>query len=397
MPFYLCHMSEESKYLQRGVSARKEDVHAAIRSLDKGLYPNAFCKIFPDYLGHEEAWCNLSHGDGTGTKSALAYIYWKETGDISVWRNLVVDNIVMNLDDLLCAGATNDFLYTSLINRNKQLIPGEVIRALIEGASAFFEEMKKWDLRIHYMGGETADLGDSVRTLTVDAGMTCRMKRSEVLEEKIQPGDLVLGLSSFGQTTYEQDYNSGIGSNGLTAARHDVLHHDYAAKYPESYNPLIEDSLVYAGHKKLEDPLIGTPLNTGQALLSPTRTYAPILLEALQLYRPKIHGLIHCTGGGQGKVLHFIEDLQVIKNNLFPVPPLFRMIQEESGTPASEMYRVFNMGHRMEIYTDEKTAAGITGIAARFGCEARIVGEVRAHQGKEVVLHTESGEIRYAQ
>lgn len=397
-------MSNDSKYLQRGVSATKEDVHAAIKNLDKGIFPNAFCKIFPDYLGGDETFCNISHGDGTGTKASLAYIYWKETGDISIWKNLIVDNIVMNLDDMICAGAIDNFLYTSLINRNKTFIPGEVIAALIDGADSFFARMKNYGINIHYMGGETADLGDCVRTITVDASMACRMKRSDVIETNIQNGNVLVGFASFGKAIYEDEYNAGMGSNGLTAARHDVLSHEYATKYPESFNHSIDEKLVYSGTKKLTDELWcgGTPttdgvnLSVGKAMLSPTRTFAPVMKEIFESHRKKINGIIHCTGGGQGKVLNFIEDLHVIKNNLFATPPLFKLIQTESKTAWSEMYRVFNMGNRMEIYTDEKTASELISIAQKFSVDAQIIGHVEKSSSKKVTLQTENGEFVYA-
>ncbi|MEY3679347.1 MAG: hypothetical protein RI924_1488, partial [Bacteroidota bacterium] len=344
----------DHKYQQRGVSAGKEDVHAAIKNIDKGLFPKAFCKIIPDILGGDEAWCNIMHADGAGTKSALAYVYWKETGDLSVWKGIAQDAIIMNLDDLLCVGATDNILLSSTIGRNKNLIPGEIIAEIINGTEEILANLRSLGIGIHATGGETADVGDLVRTLIVDSTVTCRMKRSEVISnDRIQAGDVIVGLASYGQATYETEYNGGMGSNGLTSARHDVFHKYVAEKYPESYDPAVPYELIFAGTKKLND-LINIPggkaVTAGKLVLSPTRTYAPVIKRMLDLYRSEIHGMIHCSGGAQTKVLHFIENLHIIKDNLFPIPPLFKLIQEESATEWQEMYKVFNMGHRMELY-----------------------------------------------
>lgn len=388
--------NDTNNYDQRGVSAGKEEVHAAVKNLDKGLHPKAFSRIYPDYLCGDEAYCNLMSSDGTGTKSILAYLYWKETGDLSVWKNIATDVLVMNLDDLLCVGATGPFLYTSIINRNKHLIPGEVIASIIQGAQEFIEIMAQYGIEIKYMGGETADLGDTVRTTTVDGSMTARMKRKDlVITSQIQPGDVIVGLASFGQASYETAYNSGIGSNGLTSARHDILNKSYLEKYPESFDPSTNKSVLYVGSKSLQDKLENTPLNFGKALLSPTKTYAPIIKVLLDVLKGEIHSLVHCTGGGQSKVLHFVDELKITKNKLFPTPPLFKAIQKESGTSWREMYKVFNMGHRMEIYLPKERAEEAIDIANSFGVEAKIIGFVEAFKGKQVVVESENGTFTY--
>ena len=353
----------EDKYLKRGVSASKEDVHAAVKDLYHGLYPKAFCKIYPDYMAGDADWCNVMSADGSGTKSILAYLYWRETGDVSVWRGIAQDAIVMNLDDLLCVGATDNFLLTSVINRNKKYIPGEVIAEIISGTQEFIDHMKGAGINIHLMGGETADLGDIVRTVTVDAAMSVRLKRSDlILTQNIVPGNVIVGLASYGQASYEKTYNSGISSNGLTSARHDVLSKYYAEKYPETYEKTIEASLVYSGSKKLTDPLIDTPLNVGQALLSPTRTYAPIIHKVLSTLPGQINAIVNNTGGAHTKVLHYIEKLRIVKDYLLPIAPVFNLIQNESQTDWKEMYKVLNCGTRLEIYLDEKYAAEVIDI-----------------------------------
>ncbi|MDP2187634.1 MAG: AIR synthase-related protein [Sphingobacteriaceae bacterium] len=387
----------QSKYNDRGVSAAKEDVHKAIAKLDKGLYPRAFCKILPDFMGNDPEWCNIIHADGAGTKSSLAYAYWKETGDLSVWKGIAIDAVVMNIDDLLCVGATSGFLLSSTIGRNKRLVPGEVISALISGTQEFIEEMAAHGVHIHFGGGETADLGDLVRTVVVDSTVTARMRRKEVVSnDRIQAGDVIVGLASYGQATYEQSYNGGMGSNGLTSARHDVFNKLIAQRYPETYDQGIDAALVYAGSKLLTDAVAGSPLDAGKLVLSPTRTYAPVLQKVLQQLRPQIHGLVHCSGGAQTKVLHFIEDVRVIKDNLFPVPPLFEMIRAESQTDYKEMYQVFNMGHRMEVYLPEAHAQEVIDISRSFGVEAQIVGRVEAAATASVELHTPYGSFSYA-
>jgi len=384
-------------YNSRGVSAGKEEVHAAVKNLDKGLYPKAFSRIYPDYLGGDDAFCNLMSSDGTGTKSIIAYMYWKETGDLSVWKNIAIDVIVMNLDDLLCVGATGPFLYTSIINRNKHLIPGEVIAAVIQGAQEFIDEMQKFGIDIKYMGGETADLGDSVRTTTIDGSMTARMEKKDlIITNQIQPGDVIVGLESTGQANYESAYNSGIGSNGLTSARHDVLNKSYLENYPESFDANTDASVLYVGSKKLTDKLENTDLDYGKALLSPTKTYAPVIKELLDKMPGKIHSLVHCTGGAQSKVLHFIDDLKIVKNNLFPTPPLFKAIQKESGTSWQEMYKVFNMGHRMEVYLNKEDATQVIEIAKSFNINAQIIGYAEELKGsKEVIVESENGTFTY--
>lgn len=389
-------MAQESRYNQRGVSASKEDVYAAIQYLDKGLYPNAFCKIIPDVLGGDPEYCNIMHADGAGTKSALAYLYWKETGDLNVWKGIAQDAIVMNTDDLLCVGATNNILVSSTIGRNKNLIPGEVISAIINGTAEVIEQFNSWGLDMVFTGGETADVGDLVRTVIVDSTVTARMLRKDVItNEKIEAGDVIVALASFGQATYENSYNGGMGSNGLTSARHDVFHHYLAEKYPESFDPKVPESLVYSGNLKLTDAIDGLGINAGQLVLSPTRTYAPVVKKVLDQFRSEIHGLIHCSGGAQTKVLNFIENLHIIKDNLFPVPPLFQTIQEQSGTSWQEMYKVFNMGHRFEIYLPKERAKDVIDIASSFNMEAKVVGRCEEAENKKLTIKTENGDFFY--
>lgn len=388
-------MSE--RYSQRGVSASKEDVHQAIAKLDKGLFPKAFCKITPDLLGGDPAYCTVMHADGAGTKSSLAYIYWKETGDVSVWKGIAQDAIVMNVDDLLCVGATGPIFLSSTIGRNKNRIPGEVIQALIEGTEEVLAMLRKHGLDIHSTGGETADLGDLVRTVVVDSTVVTRMKRDHVIDNaRIQAGDVIVGLASYGKATYEEEYNGGMGSNGLTSARHDVFAKMYAQLYPESYNPEIANDLVYSGKFKLTDSVTGVPVNVGKLVLSPTRTYAPVLIPVLSEMRARVHGLVHCSGGAQTKVLHFIEKLHVIKDNLFPIPPLFEMIYEQSATSWQEMYKVFNMGHRMEVYVSPDVANRVIEVAESFGVGAQIIGRVESAAASRVTLHTSQGTFEYA-
>ncbi|WP_353183455.1 AIR synthase related protein [Parapedobacter lycopersici] len=387
------------KYNQRGVSAGKEDVHNAIKNIDKGLFPKAFCKIIPDILGGQDDWCNIMHADGAGTKSSLAYAYWKETGDLSVWRGIAQDAIVMNLDDLLCVGATDNILLSSTIGRNKNLIPGAVIAEIINGTEEILAELRKLGIGIYSTGGETADVGDLVRTVIVDSTVTCRMKREEVISnDRIRAGDVIVGFASYGQATYEQAYNGGMGSNGLTSARHDVFHKAIAAKYPESYDAAIPQELVFSGSKGLTDPIhIGDNqyIDAGKLVLSPTRTYAPVIKTILDAYRSEIHGMIHCSGGAQTKVLHFIDHLHVIKDHLFDVPPLFRLIHDESGTDWKEMYKVFNMGHRMELYVPEALATPLIAIAEHYGIAAQVIGHVEAAETKQVTVRSEFGEFSY--
>ncbi len=389
-------MATTDRYALRGVSAQKEDVHRATARLDKGLFPNAFCKVYPDYWGGDENWCNIMHADGAGTKSSLAYLYWRETGDLSVWQGIAIDAIVMNIDDLLCVGATGPFTYSSTIGRNKGLVPGEVIAEIINGTQTYFDKLSAFGLQFHFMGGETADVGDVVRTIIVDGTMACRMKRDRlVTTEKLQPGDVIVSLASYGKAIYEDQYNSGMGSNGLTSARHELLHHDYASKYPESIDPALPKEVVYNGRYHLTDAT-ATSLDAGKMLLSPTRTYAPVLLEVLDKHFEKIHGIIHCSGGGQTKCLHYIPSpMRLVKNNLPEVPPLFKMIQEAAGTEWREMYQVFNMGARMEIYTDEHTATDIISIAKKWGIEATLSGRVEAAAQKELFLETPYGKFIY--
>jgi len=389
-------MTDPSRYSQRGVSSQKEDVHSAVKNLDKGLFPKAFCKIIPDILGGDQQWCNIMHADGAGTKTSLAYIYWKETGDLSVWKGVAQDAVVMNLDDLLCVGAVNDILLSSTIGRNKNLIPGEVIAGIISGTEDFLSKMRSLGIGIWFTGGETADIGDLVRTIVVDSVVTCRMRRNDVIDNaRITAGDVIIGLASSGQTTYETEYNSGMGSNGLTSARHDVLHNIYRSGYPESYDAQIPGELVYSGKKMLSDPTEVPEMNIGKFLLSPTRTYAPVIAAMLSAHRQDLHGMIHCSGGGQTKILHFLGNQHVVKDNLFPVPPLFRIIQEQSATPWKEMYRVFNMGHRFELYVPDEVAAELIRIAASFDLEARIIGRVEPSAGPSLTIRTVNGEFTY--
>jgi phosphoribosylformylglycinamidine cyclo-ligase len=384
------------RYQQRGVSASKEDVHKAIQDLDKGLFPKAFCKIVPDLLTGDPEYCTVMHADGAGTKSSLAYLYWKETGDLSVWKGIAQDAIIMNVDDLLCVGATGPILLSSTIGRNKLLIPGEVIAAIINGTEEVLSMLRQHGMDIYSTGGETADVGDLVRTVIVDSTVTARVKRSDVIDNsRIQAGDVIVGLASFGKASYEEQYNGGMGSNGLTSARHDVFDHHYARKYPESFDPGVPLELVYSGKYKLTDELPGTPLNIGKLVLSPTRTYAPVMIQVLRELRTRIHGIVHCSGGAQTKVLHFIDQLHVIKDNLFDVPPLFRLIHDVSGTELREMYKVFNMGHRLEVYTDETSAREIIAVANSFQIDAQVIGRVEAHTGKKVSLITPSGTFVY--
>ncbi len=384
------------RYNLRGVSATKEDVHKAIKNIDKGLFPKAFCKIIPDYLGGDDEYCNLMHADGAGTKSSLAYCYWKETGDLSVWKGIAQDALIMNIDDLLCVGATDNILLSSTIGRNKNLIPQEVISTIINGTDELVSELREMGVNIYQTGGETADVGDLVRTIIVDSTVTCRMKRSDVVNNaNIVPGDVIVGLSSFGKATYEKEYNGGMGSNGLTSARHDVFAKYIAEKYPESYNTDIPTDLVYSGTKKLTDKIADTGLDAGKLVLSPTRTYAPVVKRILTELRSEIHGMIHCTGGAQTKILHFIDALKVVKNNLFPIPPLFELIQKESGTDWSEMYKVFNMGHRLEIYLPEEYAQQIISIAKEFNIDAQIVGYCEPSDKAELFIESPYGKFHY--
>ena len=382
--------------MNRGVSADKEDVHKAIKNVDKGLYPQAFCKIVEDYLGQDPDYCTIMHADGAGTKSSLAYLYWRETGDLSVWKGIAQDAIIMNTDDLLCAGATDNILLSSTIGRNKNLIPGEVIGAIINGTEEVLEMLRSYGMNIFSTGGETADLGDLVRTIVVDSTVTARMKRDEVISnENIQPGDVIVGLASYGQASYEDSYNGGMGSNGLTSARHDVFDNIYAEKYPETYDKEIPKDLVYTGSYKVEDTIADVPVNIGQLVLSPTRTYAPIIAAVLKEIRSKIHGMVHCSGGAQTKVLHFVENLHIIKDNLFDTPPLFGIIQEESKTSWQEMYKVFNMGHRMEIYLPQEYAAAIIDISKSFNVDAQIIGHVEAADSKRLTINSKHGVFNY--
>lgn len=384
------------KYNLRGVSATKEDVHNAIKNIDKGLYPKAFCKIIPDILGGDSLYCNIMHADGAGTKSSLAYLYWKETGDLSVWKGIAIDAVVMNLDDLLCVGAVDNILLSSTIGRNKHLVPGEVISAVINGTEEFLQEMRDLGVGIHLTGGETADVGDLVRTIIVDSTVTARMRRADVVDNgHIKPGNVIVGLASFGQATYEKSYNGGMGSNGLTSARHDVFAKYYAEKFPMSYDNSLPQEVVYCGGKRLTDATEVPGVDAGKMVLSPTRTYAPIIRRILDEYRPKIDGMIHCSGGAQTKVLHFVDNMHVVKDNLFDTPPLFKMIQQESATEWKEMYKVFNMGHRMEIYTDEATAQGIIDISKSFNVDARIIGHCEPMEGHQVTVKSAHGVFTY--
>ncbi|MFC2649648.1 AIR synthase related protein [Porphyromonas endodontalis] len=388
-------MSNE-RYMQRGVSASKEDVHNAIKNVDKGLYPQAFCKIIPDLLGGDPDYCNLMHADGAGTKSSLAYIYWRETGDLSVWKGIAQDALVMNLDDLLCVGATDNILLSSTIGRNKSLIPGEVIAEIINGTEELLENLRQLGVGIYSTGGETADVGDLVRTIIVDSTVTCRMRRSDVIDNaRIAGGDVIVGLASYGQASYEHQYNGGMGSNGLTSARHDVLGKYLAERFPESFDAAIPQDLVYSGSRSLLEPVEDTPLNMGQLILSPTRTYAPIVAAVLRELRPQIHGMVHCTGGAQTKVLHFVRGKHVVKDNLLPVPPLFRIIAEESGASGEELYKVFNMGHRLEFYVPQEVASDVIAISQSFGIEAQIIGHVEDAATNSLTIQSPYGTLRY--
>lgn len=392
----MTNVNPNELYRRRGVSADKEDVHAAIKNIDKGLYPQAFCKIMPDVLGGDPDYCNLMHADGAGTKSSLAYLYWRETGDLSVWRGISQDSIVMNLDDLLCVGATQGLLHSSTIGRNSRLIPGEVISALINGTDELLEQLRDLGVGIYNTGGETADVGDLVRTVIVDSTVSCRMRRDEVIDAaRISAGDVIVGLASFGQATYETAYNGGMGSNGLTSARHDVFAHHYAEKYPESYDDCLPDDVVYVGSHSLTDRVEGLDIDYGHLVLAPTRTYAPVLVELLRELRPQIHGLIHCTGGAQTKVLHFVEGKKIIKDNLFDLPPLFDTILRDGKTPAKEMYKVFNMGHRMEVYLPEQYAAEVIDVARHFNIDAQVIGRVEEAAESEVVIESSLGSFEY--
>ncbi len=386
----------DQRYIMRGVSATKEDVHNAIKNIDKGLYPTAFCKIIPDILGGDPDYCNIMHADGAGTKSSLAYLYWKETGDLSVWKGIAQDALIMNIDDLLCVGATDNILVSSTIGRNKLLVPGEVISAIINGTDELLAELREMGVGVYATGGETADVGDLVRTIIVDSTVTCRMKRSDVVDNKnIAPGDVIVAMASYGKATYEKEYNGGMGSNGLTSARHDVFSKYLAEKYPESFDANVPDELVYSGGLKLTDSVDGSPLNAGKLVLSPTRTYAPVIKKLLDEMRPKVHGMIHCSGGAQTKILHFIKNLRVVKDNMFPIPPLFKTIQEQSGTDWQEMYKVFNMGHRMEVYVKPEDAQKVIDITKSFGIDAQIVGRVEASDKAEVDITSPYGQFHY--
>ena len=386
----------DNRYQQRGVSAGKEDVHKAISKLDKGLFPKAFCKVVPDYLTGDPNYCVVMHADGAGTKSSLAYAYWKQTGDLSVWRGIAQDALIMNIDDLLCVGATGPILVSSTIGRNKLLIPGEVLAAIINGTEELLEELRSYGIDIYSTGGETADVGDLVRTIIVDSTVVCRMPRNKVISnDGIRPGDVIVGLASFGQATYETEYNGGMGSNGLTSARHDVFHHSLAEDFPETYDSSVPKDLVYSGSKRLTDKVEGSPLDAGKLVLSATRTYAPVIKAILDAHHDQIHGMVHCSGGAQTKVLHFIDNLHVIKDNLFETPPLFTMIQAESKTPWQEMYKVFNMGHRMEVYVSEELAPEIIRISEQFGIAAQVVGRVEAADHKRVTIQSAHGEFTY--
>lgn len=386
----------DNRYNSRGVSAGKEDVHNAIKNVDKGLFPKAFCKIVPDYLTGDKDYCLVMHADGAGTKSSLAYLYWKETGDASVWKGIAQDALIMNIDDLLCVGATDNILLSSTIGRNKNLVDGSVLSAIINGTEELLAELRSHGVSIHSTGGETADVGDLVRTIIVDSTVVARMKRSDVISnDNIKPGDVIVGLESFGQAKYEKSYNGGMGSNGLTSARHDVFSKYLSEKYPESFDPAVPENLVYSGSKKLTDKIENSPLDAGKLVLSPTRTYAPIVKTILDKYRSEIHGMVHCSGGAQTKVLHFIDNLHITKDNLFEVPPLFKLIQQESKTDWKEMYKVFNMGHRMELYVSADLAPEIMAISESFGVRAKIVGRCEKHEGKKLTIKSEYGEFTY--
>jgi phosphoribosylformylglycinamidine cyclo-ligase len=390
-------MSEEqARYMQRGVSASKEDVHNAIKNIDKGVFPKAFCKIIPDMIGGDADYCNIMHADGAGTKSSLAYAYWKETGDLSVWRGIAQDAVVMNTDDLLCIGATDNILLSSTIGRNKNLIPGEVIAAIINGTEEVLQDLRDHGIDIYSTGGETADVGDLVRTIIVDSTVTARMKRSDVVDNaNIQAGDVIVGLSSYGQASYEKGYNGGMGSNGLTSARHDMFNASVKAKYPETFDSLVDDSVTYCGKYNLTDKVDGVPLDMGKLVLSPTRTYAPIIKKILSTCKEQVHGMVHCSGGAQTKVLHFVENIHIIKDNLLEIPPLFKLIQQNSGTSFKEMFQVFNMGHRMELYVKPEVAEEIIAISKSFNVDAQIVGRVEKSTSTKLTIKGEFGELNY--
>lgn len=387
---------DSGRYEKRGVSASKEDVHSAIRNIDKGIFPGAFCKIIPDYLGGDPEWCNIMHADGAGTKSALAYAYWRETGNLDVWKGIAQDSLIMNIDDLICVGATDNILLSSTIGRNKRLVPGEVISAVINATQELIDELRDMGVSIYPTGGETADVGDLVRTIIVDSTVACRMRRADVIDNaNIKAGDVIVGLASYGKAAYEKDYNGGMGSNGLTSARHDVFNKSVAEKYPETYDPGLPVELVYCGSKNLTDPVEGSPLDAGRLVLSPTRTYAPVVKAVLSELRPAVHGMVHCSGGAQTKILNFVEGKHVIKDNLFDVPPLFDLIRRESGTEAREMYKVFNMGHRLEIYCDPAAADRIIAISGEFGIDAKVIGRVEEAPVKKLTLTTPYGIFEY--
>ena len=384
------------RYILRGVSAAKEDVHNAIKNIDKGLFPKAFCKIIPDILGGDDEYCNIMHADGAGTKSSLAYLYWKETGDLSVWKGIAQDALIMNIDDLLCVGAVDNILVSSTIGRNKLKVPGEVISAIINGTDELLAELRQLGVGVYATGGETADVGDLVRTIIVDSTVTCRMKRADVIDNaNIRPGDVIVGLASSGKATYEKEYNGGMGSNGLTSARHDVFAKYLAQKYPESYDAAVPDELVYSGGLRLTDSVEGSPIDAGRLVLSPTRTYAPVVRRMLDAMRPQIHGMVHCSGGAQTKILHFVDNVRVVKDNLFSVPPLFRTIHEQSGTDWKEMYKVFNMGHRLEVYLAPENAQKVIEISESFGIPAQIVGRIEECDHKELIIKSEFGKFVY--
>ncbi len=389
-------MESNERYMLRGVSASKEDVHNAIKNIDKGLYPKAFCKIIPDILGGDPEYCNIMHADGAGTKSSLAYAYWKETGDLSVWKGIAQDALIMNIDDLLCVGAVDNILVSSTIGRNKNLVPGSVISAIINGTDELLAELREMGVGAYATGGETADVGDLVRTIIVDSTVTCRMKRSDVINNaNIRPGDVIVGLASFGKATYEKEYNGGMGSNGLTSARHDVFGKDIARKYPETYDHAVPEELVYSGGLSLTDKVQDSPLDAGKLVLSPTRTYAPVVKKLLDALRPQIHGMVHCSGGAQTKILHFVDGVHVIKDNLFPIPPLFRTIQEQSKTEWKEMYKVFNCGHRFEVYLPVEFAQQVIDISKSFGIDARIIGRIEPSDHTHLTIHSEYGVFEY--
>ncbi len=389
-------MESNERYMLRGVSASKEDVHNAIKNIDKGLYPKAFCKIIPDILGGDPEYCNIMHADGAGTKSSLAYAYWKETGDLSVWKGIAQDALIMNIDDLLCVGAVDNILVSSTIGRNKNLVPGSVISAIINGTDELLAELREMGVGAYATGGETADVGDLVRTIIVDSTVTCRMKRSDVINNaNIRPGDVIVGLASFGKATYEKEYNGGMGSNGLTSARHDVFGKDIARKYPETYDHAVPEELVYSGGLNLTDAVKDSPLDAGKLVLSPTRTYAPVVKKLLDALRPQIHGMVHCSGGAQTKILHFVDGVHVIKDNLFPIPPLFRTIQEQSKTEWKEMYKVFNCGHRFEVYLPKEYAQQVIDISKSFGIDAQIIGRIEQSDHTHLTIHSEYGVFEY--